>query len=426
MSAPISQPNHQPVPQPAPGVPAPNVDGPQRPSSGNASNSSMRNVLLIAKREIVTHVRTKSFQWGLAITLLLILGYILLSPLLSSFSGGPFGGNAEPSKVAVTEQVEDVHTERLTEAGMEIVSVKSAQEGIDLMRADEVGSVVAKPTELGGVTVYDLNREPVEAATDVPAVVLGIDAPSNAVMSALTVSPEGYSLENEEEAGPPIWLGYTLAIMFGVAFLFGVVGYGMQIAQTVVEEKSSRIVEILLATVTPRAILAGKILGNGLLAIGQIALIALLAIGAFALTGQMEAVSMFGPGMLWFLVFFIPGFLLFASMYSAIGAMVSRESELGSVSSPLMILAMTPYMLAIFFNDNEAVMRVLSYVPISSPITMPMRMAMGTAEWWEPIVSLVILIVTFIAVIALAARMYENSILRIGSRVTFRESLKSA
>jgi ABC-2 type transport system permease protein len=82
-----------------------------------------------------------------------------------------------------------------------------------------------------------------------------------------------------------------------------------------------------------------------------------------------------------------------------------------------------PYVLVIFFNSNEFVLAIMSYVPFSAPIAMPLRLFLGTAQWWEPFVSLAILIATTLAVIALGARIYENALLKLGSRVPWREAL---
>ena len=85
---------------------------------------------------------------------------------------------------------------------------------------------------------------------------------------------------------------------------------------------------------------------------------------------------------------------------------------------------MIPYFAVIFFNDNPTVMAVMSYIPFSAPVGMPLRLFLGTAEWWEPLVSLVVLIASTAVVVALGSRIYSNSLLRTGSRVKLKEALK--
>ena len=114
-----------------------------------------------------------------------------------------------------------------------------------------------------------------------------------------------------------------------------------------------------------------------------------------------------------------------ASLFAAAGSLVSRMEDIGSTTAPLTMLIMAPYFLVIFFNDNPVVLTVMSYVPFSAPVGMPLRLYLGEAQWWEPILSLVILIATCVAAIVLAAKIYERSILRMGARVSWREALKT-
>ena len=103
--------------------------------------------------------------------------------------------------------------------------------------------------------------------------------------------------------------------------------------------------------------------------------------------------------------------------------MVSRQEDIGSTTTPLTMLIMAPYFLVIFFNDNPMVLAIMSYVPFSAPVGMPMRLFLGEAQWWEPLLSLAILIATSLAAIRVGARIYENSLLKLGARVPWREAL---
>jgi ABC-2 type transport system permease protein len=199
--------------------------------------------------------------------------------------------------------------------------------------------------------------------------------------------------------------------------------FGSTIAQSVVEEKSTRVIEVLLAAIPTRALLAGKILGTSLLAYGQIVLLVAVALLGLSITGQTDLLSGLSAPVGWFAVFFAFGFVLLASLFAATAALVSRQEDIGATTTPITILVTLPYVLVIFFNSNEFVLAIMSYVPFSAPIAMPLRLFLGTAQWWEPFVSLLILIATTLAVIALGARIYENALLKLGSRVPWREAL---
>ena len=220
------------------------------------------------------------------------------------------------------------------------------------------------------------------------------------------------------------FLGYIVAIGFGVIFLFSAQTFGSTIAQSVVEEKQTRVVELLISAVPVRALLAGKVIGNTVLAMGQLLILAAIAVIGLTVTGQTELLQGIGAPIAWFAVFFLFGFILLAALFAAAAAMVSRQEDIGSTTSPLILLIMAPYFLVIFFWNNATVLSIMSYVPFSAPIGMPMRLFLGQAEWWEPLLSLAILLATCVAAILVGAKIYENSLLRMGAPVKLVEALR--
>ena len=166
-----------------------------------------------------------------------------------------------------------------------------------------------------------------------------------------------------------------------------------------------------------------KVLGNTVLAMAQIVALALVAVVGLSVSGQSVALTGLGGPIAWFAVFFLFGFVLLAALFAAAGAMVSRQEDIGATTTPLTMLILAPYFLVIFFNDNPVVLGVMSYVPFSAPVAMPLRIYLGQVEWWEPVLSLAILIATCVAAVLVGARIYENAILRMGGRVKLREAL---
>jgi ABC-2 type transport system permease protein len=219
-------------------------------------------------------------------------------------------------------------------------------------------------------------------------------------------------------------LRYVIALAFGLVFMFASLSFGSTIAQNTVQEKQSRIVEILLSAVPPRALLAGKVIGNSVLALGQTAAIAAASVIGLAVTGQDGVLSLVGAPVAWFVLFFLVGFVLIAAMFAAAASLVSRMEDTGAVLTPVMYLVMIPYFLVVIFNDNDLVLAVMSYVPFSAPVGMPVRLFLGTAAWWEPLLSLVVLALSAWGVTAVGARIYERSVLRTGRRIKLREALR--
>jgi ABC-2 type transport system permease protein len=346
---------------------------------------------LVAEREIRMRLRSKAFLISTGILMLIVLASVILPSLL--------GGNSSLPKVAAVgsaiASVEDTKAFEVTEVG-------SVGEAEDLVRSEDVEAAIVPGDGPTGVTVIAFDEAP------------------EGVVAALSVSPEVQLLdENALNSG----LIYIVALGFGLVFFMSAITFGSTIAQSVVEEKQTRIVEILMSTVPVRILLAGKILGNSLLAFGQIVIIGVLAGVGMLATGQDILLADVGPSIIWFVVFFAAGFVLLAALFAAAAALVSRQEDLGSVTSPITTLIMIPYFLVIFFNNNDTVLAIMSYVPFSAPVGMPMRIFLGTAQWWEPLLSLAILLLSTVVVVAFGSRVYANGLLRTGARVKLSDAL---
>ncbi|MBX9243370.1 ABC transporter permease [Actinotalea ferrariae] len=350
--------------------------------------------LMVAEREILTQVRSKSF--------LISTGVLLLAVLASIVLGSVFAGRSEPTRVAVVPATADVVRGIET---LEGVPVENAQEARELVESEEVAAAVLTDDNPTGYTVVALTEAPGE------------------VMGALSVVPE---VELLEEAETDEGLRYLVSFGFGLVFMMAAMTFGSTIAQNTVQEKQSRVVEILLSTVPARALLAGKILGNSALALGQTAALAAVAVIGTVATGQDELLSALGGPIAWFIIFFILGFVLLAAVFASSASLVSRIEDTGPVLSPVMMLTMAPYFVIVFFNDNPLVLTIASYVPFSAPVAMPVRLFLGEAAWWEPLASLLLLAIACVGVIALGARIYSRSLLRFSGRVRLKEALGDA
>lgn len=358
--------------------------------------STRAAVGLVAGREINSKVRSKSFLISTAILVVLVAAGIIIANLVASAGGA--------TRVAAVGAVGDQLSMFDT---IEVEPVATLAEAESLVRD---GSVEA--------AVSPIN----DAAPGAPAVeIIALDSTPGALVQALAITPEVRLLE---EAPVDSGLGFLIAFGFGIVFFTAAITFGGTIAQSVVEEKQTRIVEILLTAVPARALLAGKVVGNSVLALGQIVLIAVAAALALMLTGQDVLLSDLGPAAVWFLVFFAVGFVLLAAMFAASASLVSRMEDTGTVLQPVMWLVMLPYFLIIFFYDNPLIVGIMSYVPFSAPVGMPTRIFLDQVQWWEPYLSLLLLAVGALLIVAIGARIYENSLLRMGGRVKLGEALK--
>jgi ABC-2 type transport system permease protein len=216
-------------------------------------------------------------------------------------------------------------------------------------------------------------------------------------------------------------------VPFAFAFVFFITSqtFGLQISQSVVEEKQTRIVEILVAAVPATSLPANRARTGTVLALGQIGLIALVTVAGVQLGGSGGLLSLLAPAIGWFVPFFLLGFVLVAAMWAAAGALVNRQEDIAGVSTPVQFAVMLPFFAVIFLNDNATAMRVLSYLPFSAPTAMPLRLFTGDAAGWEPLVSLALLLVAAAAFVAAGARVYEGSLLRTNGRTSVRAAWRT-
>lgn len=215
----------------------------------------------------------------------------------------------------------------------------------------------------------------------------------------------------------------------GVVVLFGqLIVYSNWVALGVVEEKSSRVVELLLATLRPVQLLAGKILGIGLLALAQLVLVVAAGLGTVLLTGSFTIPAQAYGTVVQVFGWFILAYAFYAAAYAAAGSLVSRQEEVSNVTGPMSIVLMGGYFAAFpaVQNPDSAFARTLSYLPPFSAMTMPARSADDSVAWWEIGLAVLLMVVATIALVWLSARIYSGAVLRTGARVRVGDALRAA
>ncbi|WP_420176357.1 ABC transporter permease [Luteococcus sp. OSA5] len=217
--------------------------------------------------------------------------------------------------------------------------------------------------------------------------------------------------------------GQVMSLVFAVLFLMSAMTYGMQIAQSVIEEKQSRIVEILVAAIPVRHLLAGKVVGNTIMALVQMALL----VGTGLLGASfVPRFSTYLPSMTqavgWYLVLFLASFLALACIWAAAGAMGTRSEDLQHTSAPMIYLLMGAYFAGFMATGGWKV--ALSYVPIVSGILMPARIVEGSAQWWDGLLALAANLVFAAVTVWIGERIYRRALLQTQGRLGYREALK--
>jgi ABC-2 type transport system permease protein len=376
---------------------------------------------LVALREIQVRLTDRNFLIGTGATILLLLAVFGGQALLL---GGP------PSyQVAVTGDdgarlVSQAQTE--LQAGDPEGTI-DAVEVTDAAAAEAVlgkGEVDAALLPAGGGWELVVDGDPDSSLQGVLAETVRSEALANNAEAAGTSLQElsaGTELAARDISGEDAgarqvaWgAGFAMAFLFYMSAIF----FGMAIATSVVEEKQSRIVEILAAAISVKQLLTGKVIGNTVLAFGQMALIGAASLIGLSFTDYAEFLPSVTSGFLWYIPFFILGFLALACVWAAAGAMSSRSEDLQSTTMPLTMGLVVVFIAAL---SLEGAGRVIgSYVPVMSTILMPMRLLEGAAQWWEALLALGLTAAFCVVTIWLGTRLYRRSLLQTSGRVSLK------
>ncbi|MBM7368216.1 ABC transporter permease [Gordonia hydrophobica] len=389
--------------------------------------SAWSDISLIAGREITTRVRTKSFLVTTVVTLIIVVGIVVGYALLSGDDDGP-----EPTAVAqtgVSSQVQKAIVDAGTDVGLRIDFHSSTDARTEASNGDADAALVKDGAGYRVFSENDTLDAPLDAALrrgiSHAAIADALRAGGGDV-NALTAPTVDFRTTTAPEAVDPNREDRMRTAIFGVMLLIMTVfGGGVTIATGVIEEKSSRIVEILLATVKPARLLWGKILGVGAVMIGSTLLTAVIGLVAAIATGLVTSFAVAGTVIAASTVWLFLGFLFYAVLYAGTGAMLSRQEELAGTTWPLSTAALGTFYAVLFGagSPDSVLFQWLAWIPPFSAGIQPIRIADGSASVVEIVGSLAVMVVVCALAVAGAGRIYHRSVLQVGARVKWREAL---
>lgn len=391
--------------------------------------SGLRQVGLVAVREMRERSRSRGFWVGLILMLVVVVAAIavpaLLAPGKVTRHVGFTGATPDELPRAVTEQGEAV------EVTVRVHRYDGLAAGEEAVRDEDVDVLVvaARRLEWRGTADERLRavvtgaiqlvavRERAAAAGIAPDELLALVAPV-AVKNVELGLMAGRSPDNE-----------AAAAVMSVLLLVAIVTYGNLVLTGVVEEKASRVVEVLLARIPARNLLAGKVAGIGLLGFGQFAVTALAALAATLVVDSVDIPAVSGGVLAWVVVWFVLGYAVFAMAYGAVGSLASRTEDASSVSGPVTFVLLACYWaayIAVVQDPGSGWTRLMSFFPATAPFAMPGRVALGAAAWWEPLVAAAIALAALAGLVVFAGRVYTGGILHAGPTLKLRDAWQRA
>ncbi|QUG99997.1 ABC transporter permease [Saccharopolyspora erythraea] len=389
----------------------------------------MSAVWLVARREVVTRVRTRSFVVGTLVTIAILGLYVAVTMFVGANQTTKVGVAGQAT--AVAEQLRVVSDER--GRAVEVLDVDDESAGLERLRDGELDALVTGAPDALRLVVEQQADPELAGALDTIAKQQALDAElaksgldPAAVRS--TMDSAQVLVTSLEQPDPQRGERLGVAVAAGLMLYMFLIMAGQTVAQGVVEEKSSRVVEILLSTIRPGQLLTGKVIGIGLVGLLQFGIISGTGLAAAAGAGAVTLPSGALAGSLALtLAWFVLGYFFFATILAAAASLVSRQEELQSVVSPVSVLLVLPFVVAVSVlpgDPDSTTGAVLSLVPGFSPVLMPMRAALGVAAPWELVVSVVLTLVTTAALLRLGGRVYAGAVLRTGARVRLGDALR--
>ncbi|OCT11221.1 hypothetical protein A8709_05955 [Paenibacillus pectinilyticus] len=229
-------------------------------------------------------------------------------------------------------------------------------------------------------------------------------------------------------------MSYALVYVMLFLLYMGVIGFGNMVATEITSEKSSRVMELLITSVSPLKQMFGKIIGICLLALTQIA--SLIAVGAINLKlSSPSAIKDLHLSwhdlqlslIVYFLIFYLLGFFIYATIFAAVGSLVSRTEDVGQAIMPITIVIVAAFMIAVFGlnQPNAPFVVTMSFVPFFSPLIMFLRIGMSSPPFWQIAISIAIQLISIGAMAWLAAKIYRTGVLMYGKRPSWKELRKA-
>lgn len=401
----------------------------------------MKQFTKVFKFEFLNIIKSKAFIF---LTLLMFIGttVTLFYPRFSNHKKLPGIGESKPTKLAVFDAIGETGEfikENMT--SYEITLCENETQADTLLKDEAVDAAIVITSPLSytysvnDMSLYDETAETVSALLqfryrETRLSEFGLSESQIAEIQSAVAVPEIRVVGNDQSQS----FFYTYILMF--MLYISVITYGQMIAQSVATEKSSRAMELLITSAKPDSLIFGKVLGAGFAGLSQILIILLWAVACYKVNAPFWEDNFFIASIFdmpvsliaYTAVFFVLGFLIYAFLYGALGSLASKMEDIGTLTTPLTFLMVIAFMVPIVSISSgkvdTSIMKILSYVPFCSPMAMFARIAMSTVKPLHIAISILILIVSNIAIGYVAVLIYRMGILMYGKPPKLTQVLK--
>ena len=397
----------------------------------------LRPIWMVARRELKQRIKSRTYRITTVILMLLVLGGIIIPQMLDDGAGTTYDlglvgensaellGTLDVLATAAEARVDTRVFEDVAEAELALQEDKIEAflvDGKEYVTNEPVLRVFAFAGNRGlsalvAGAAQTLRLQELAAAAGVSV---------EEIAGLLTENP--LELRSLEPFDPNRETNTVVSFAGLILLYIGILSYGAWTLNGVIEEKTNRVVEVLMSALRPHQLMAGKVIGIGLLGIGQLLAVLITAAVAALSVDLIDipdvSVGLIGSLLLWFVL----GFSFFSVAYAAAGALVSRLEEAQSVATPLTLVGVAGYFaaFAVIENPDGVVAKVTTFLPPVAPFVVPIRQAQDAIAVWESLLSVALMLAATYGLIRLAGRVYSGAILNVGARVKVRDAWRSA
>lgn len=387
--------------------------------------SGSETIKLVARREFLEGARSRAWRASVAIQVVVVAAIAIVS-IVTGGDDGPShrtvavaGPQAAAIEAKARAQQSAYGIELTTRREPSAVAARQAVRDEDADAAlGPAGLVVSEDPDDALMALLQSSARVVAGEARLRAA--GLDPA--AVRRALEPPPLRTAEIATGEGSGGVGLAYIGALLLYIAILT----FGYSIASSVVTEKSSRVVEVILSAIRPVQLLAGKVLGVGLLGLLQIGTIAAVGLAIALPSGAISLPSSTAATIALVFVYFVLGYLFYGCAFAGTASLVSRQEDIQSTTAPLLVIAIASYIATntALASPDGGLATIGTFLPPMAPMVVPGRAAQGALPAWELALSLLLMLAAIGLVVVLAGRVYERSVLRFGTPLKLREALK--
>ena len=374
--------------------------------------SRRRAIWLVARRELLERGRSRAFLFSVILSVGIIVAGLFLPGLIGGSTGAQRLGIVGTPPPGLTAAIDaTAKLANLTIAREEVADLATGEASL---RDDELDALLVIPPD-GSLPTYVVKSR-------------GDQLLQQVVASGFTTPPQ-IQFRELEPADPNRDTSFLFANVGVILLFISIFTFGTWVLTGVVEEKQSRVVEVVLSTIEARDLLVGKVLGIGLLGLLQLIVMVGVGLTAGVLGGRFTLPPTTGSALVLLLVWFILGYALYSTALGVLGALASRMEEASNASSPVSFVAMGAYFFSLIVAINDpggTAARVATFIPPVSPMVVPLRAALGAIEPWEMIASALVTIAAIWLLFIVGGRVYSGAVLQTGGRIRLRDAWRAS